>query len=122
MTYQTPGGGRHASELAPPAGAVVEYCDRCKKPHRVDMRCWKGRYASSITASVLAEQGRTCWICGGPATSADHVVARSQGGGDNMENLRPACVSCNAKRYHRANPFDPDRVPEAPAVSNRWRS
>lgn len=120
MIRESPGGGR-ASERTPPAGPV-EYCQKCRKPHAVGLRCWRGRYASAITASVLAEQGRICWVCGGTATTADHVIARSQGGTDDMANLRPCCVGCNSRRYHRANPFDPDRVVEAPAVSNRWRA
>jgi hypothetical protein len=120
MTAEAPGGG-WASELQPPAGAVV-FCQKCHKPHRLGLPCWRGRYASSITASVLAEQGSICWVCGGRATTADHVIARSLGGGDDMANLRPCCVSCNSRRYHRANPFDPDRPVDAPAPSLRWRA
>ncbi|WP_280516431.1 HNH endonuclease [Actinomyces succiniciruminis] len=40
-----------------------------------------------------------CWICGRPgADTADHVVPAALGGGDELENLRPAHRSCNASR------------------------
>lgn len=37
-----------------------------------------------------------CWRCGAPATTADHIVPRAHGGTNDRDNLRPACLRCNA--------------------------
>jgi 5-methylcytosine-specific restriction endonuclease McrA len=37
-------------------------------------------------------------MCGGPATSIDHVKPLSKGGQNLLANLRPACISCNARK------------------------
>lgn len=63
------------------------------------MPAWAGRYAQRLTALTLAVYGRTCHLCLEPgATSADHVVTRSAGGSDAIENLRPAHKLCNSRR------------------------
>jgi len=38
-----------------------------------------------------------CHRCGQPAESVDHIVPHALGGSDELDNLRPACLSCNAK-------------------------
>jgi 5-methylcytosine-specific restriction endonuclease McrA len=99
-------------------------CPRCHKRHLLDLACWSGRYAQRVTAVVLAEQGRVCWLCGtGGADSADHVVPRSRCGTDAQSNLRPSCRRCNSSRQNRA-PFRPDPEPRPAGVglSPRWRT
>lgn len=60
---------------------------------------WSGRRAQNLRAACLATYGTLCHLCGRPgATSADHVVPRSKGGPDSLENLRPAHRSCNSQR------------------------
>lgn len=60
-------------------------------------------------AELLFRYGRLCWICGkavDPARhwpdlmcpSIDHVIPRSAGGGDQVENLRPTHWHCNSRR------------------------
>ena len=45
---------------------------------------------------VLARDQYVCQYCGTPgATHCDHVVAKVDGGGDEMENLVAACARCN---------------------------
>ena len=51
-------------------------------------------------ALLLADSPR-CWSCGLSATTADHIVPRSRGGGHDLSNLRPACSSCNSSRGAR---------------------
>jgi len=97
-------------------------CLRCKHRHRPDLPCWKGTYRDGLTAMVL-DQSRTCWICRGTASTADHIIPRAHGGGDEPENLRPACQRCNAARGTSPNPF-PAEEPTPPAgvpLSPRWR-
>lgn len=40
-----------------------------------------------------------CVYCGGRANTADHVRPISQGGADVVENLVPACRSCNSSKH-----------------------
>lgn len=45
---------------------------------------------------VLARDQYVCQYCGNPgATHCDHVVAKVDGGGDEMSNLVAACARCN---------------------------
>jgi 5-methylcytosine-specific restriction enzyme A len=58
-----------------------------------------------IRAQVLREE-YTCWLCGQPARpgdplTADHVVARANGGRNERSNYRAAHHSCNSKRGAR---------------------
>ena len=60
---------------------------------------WGGRLAARLTAMTLATKGTRCHLCGlDGATSADHVVPRSQGGLDDVANLEPAHKLCNSLR------------------------
>lgn len=107
-----------------PTPDLAPRCLRCRRRHLVTLRCWSGKYAQAITRHVLLTQGRTCWICGRRAATADHVVARSYGGDDSDQNLRPSCADCNARRGNNPNPFKPEAEPgrTGRALSSRWRS
>lgn len=60
---------------------------------------WSGRRAARLRAATLAAYGTVCHICHQPgADSADHIVPRSLGGPDTLDNLRPAHLSCNQRR------------------------
>ncbi len=56
-------------------------------------------------ADVLRVYGQGCYICGkglaDDEITIDHVVPVSKGGGHTLENLRPACVSCNCRKKDR---------------------
>jgi 5-methylcytosine-specific restriction endonuclease McrA len=45
--------------------------------------------------AVFARDGGRCVYCGAAATSLDHVVPRSRGGGHVWENVVSACARCN---------------------------
>lgn len=67
---------------------------------------WSGRYAQRMTRLCLEEWGDTCHLCTRPgATTADHLIPRSLGGLDTLENLRPAHHRCNSRR--QARPLTP---------------
>lgn len=44
---------------------------------------------------VLRRDGQRCAYCGAGASTVDHVIPRSRGGGDTWENLVAACLRCN---------------------------
>lgn len=50
---------------------------------------------------ILEQSGYICHYCNGPANTADHIVPKSQGGGDELSNLLPACHQCNSTRQDR---------------------
>lgn len=71
----------------------------------------------------LKEISTTCWLCGYaidldlPAThrlsfTADHIIPRSLGGPDTLENARPAHRGCNSSRGARP--------PAVLPTSRRW--
>jgi 5-methylcytosine-specific restriction endonuclease McrA len=65
---------------------------------------WGGNHSVAKRKLVLAEYGRICWLCHQPIDglpSADHVIPRSRGGSDDIENLRPAHLLCNKRRGNR---------------------
>lgn len=52
-----------------------------------------------------------CAYCGAPAEQIDHIIPRSRGGTDALENLAPACAACNLSKR--------DRTPEEWTRRNR---
>src|SRR5699024_3617471 len=81
---------------------------------------WSGRRVLRLTRLVLESYGDTCHLCArAGATTADHLIPRSLGGDDSLENLRPAHSSCNSARqampleeWFARHPLDLDpRVP-----------
>lgn len=65
-----------------------------------------GAGSQRLTREVLDFYGPRCWLqlpgCTGLATTKDHVIPVDHGGTDALENLRPACLSCNSKRRNLA--------------------
>lgn len=68
-----------------------------------------------FTATQLAQRfayyGNRCWMCGDPASCADHVKPIFAGGPNMLANLRPACTPCNGGKS--------GRWPYAPALRTR---
>lgn len=58
---------------------------------------------TSVTNAPTAKQLRDllaqpCYYCGGIATQIDHYTPLARGGTHTIENLRPACASCNHRK------------------------
>ncbi len=67
---------------------------------------------------VLRRDCYTCHYCGNPgANEVDHVIARVNGGGDEMSNLVACCRQCNLKKGKKeqavflGSPFTPPVSP-----------
>jgi len=71
---------------------------------------------------VLERNGYTCQMCGVAAGDPDplggnrtvrltigHIIDKSKGGDDSMQNLRAVCTTCNEGLQNRAMP-KPDRI------------
>jgi 5-methylcytosine-specific restriction endonuclease McrA len=52
-------------------------------------------------AGVLIRDGRRCGYCRGAASTIDHVVPRSRGGGNDWANTVAACGRCNNRKGDR---------------------
>jgi len=65
-----------------------------------------------LRAAVLARDERVCYLCGGVATTVDHVLPVSRGGAQyDPLNCRAACARCNYSKGAR--------VPDPPSRSSR---
>ncbi|MFS0069644.1 HNH endonuclease [Corynebacterium striatum] len=63
------------------------------------MAGWGGRSGQRLRKLCLETYGDICHLCGRPgADSADHIIPRSMGGDNSIDNLRPAHTRCNAAR------------------------
>ena len=88
------------------SGRPKKYC--CKSPKKKRPKMADHEYSrpySSPTyktnrARLLANKPQ-CTYCGAPATEADHIVPLLHGGGNEIENLTPACKRCNSRRGNR---------------------
>lgn len=73
--------------------------DRTRRPSPA-ARGYDAEYRRN-RARLLADHP-LCAICGTrPATTADHIIPVSRGGGSDLSNLRPACAADNAARGNR---------------------
>ncbi len=66
------------------------------------MTRWGGRKVAELRDLVIATYGDVCCLCGERGSNTvEHVVPRSRGGSDDIDNLRPAHKSCNSSRQDR---------------------
>ena len=106
---------------------VIADLKRSKVNNKIFIRCGNTSYLVkvSVTAKVIAHNPK-CAICGAAATKVflcksedkgnyslcfytekngklilltkDHIIPRSQGGGNGMSNLQPCCQACNVTK------------------------
>lgn len=94
------GRGRAGKRLPCPMKATrlvgtQHYCDehgptRWRRDPFYESAEWK-----SLRRKALDRDGHTCRYCGNVATQADHVIARTKGGSDSIDNLAACCALCN---------------------------
>lgn len=101
-------------DAAPGPPDRAPLCGRCKLRHLVSLPCWGGHLVRGLRPLVLARYGDRCHLCRRRgADTLDHVVPRSLGGLDTLDNLRPAHGFCNTGRGARP-------APVLTEVSKRW--
>jgi 5-methylcytosine-specific restriction endonuclease McrA len=70
------------------APSKIRYCPRCEP--RLSGWAWR-----RLRDRILARDRWICRICGGKATTADHITPIAAGGSNDPANLRAACDDCN---------------------------
>jgi 5-methylcytosine-specific restriction endonuclease McrA len=71
-------------------------------------------YTYRKNRAIVLANNNVCSLCGRPidmelkapnpmSASVDHVIAVAKGGTDDIENLRPAHLDCNRKKYNKAH-------------------
>jgi len=58
------------------------------------------KYAENRPLALQKNNGK-CVYCGDPANSVDHIIPRSKGGSDELDNLVPACMDCNRRKKNK---------------------
>ncbi|TNM50187.1 HNH endonuclease [Nocardioides albidus] len=81
---------------------------------------WMYRPAAYSRVNVLRRDRHRCAYCGSPATTIDHVLPQSRGGGWTWLNTVAACGACNGRKGSRTpaeagmrlrlDPFVPTRA------------
>lgn len=61
-------------------------------------RCKRAAITWQQIDQLKQEHGGLCFYCGGSADTIDHVIPLSRGGQDPIDNLVPACRSCNSSK------------------------
>lgn len=56
---------------------------------------------SDIRLFVLERDDWQCQYCGADANAVDHILARSRGGTNNLDNLVAACHHCNSRKHNK---------------------
>jgi len=80
-------------ELRPAAHLGPDAYQPTSRKGRRAMSGWRRR-----RLDVLRAAGWACVYCGAPATTVDHIVPLSRGGGNGRENLAAACATCNTEK------------------------
>ena len=60
-----------------------------------------GRFTEAEWRAKLAEHHGLCVYCGAPATSRDHAQPVSRGGPNTIDNIVPACLTCNLRKHDK---------------------
>jgi 5-methylcytosine-specific restriction endonuclease McrA len=90
-----------------PAHARARQAARDAKRGTAAQRGYNREYQANRRALLAAGPHLCSWGCGRLATTADHVVPLSKGGGNQLDNLIPACSFCNSSRGSRSAPWRP---------------
>src|SRR5207247_1972646 len=62
-------------------------------------KVYKPRLTEQQREAAFAAKGRSCALCGAPATDIDHIDG---GAGNELDNLRPLCRACHLEKSDRS--------------------
>ena len=83
-------------------GRATTYCDECSDPRAARIASARaiGRHTEVEWRELCEAYDFCCSYCGrrGVPLTKDHVIAVSKGGSDAIENIVPACLSCNSSK------------------------
>jgi 5-methylcytosine-specific restriction endonuclease McrA len=78
----------------------------------------RGASWQALREALLSRDGYVCVLCGGYGNEADHIVPRSKGGADHIDNLRVLCRTCNQRKGDReqvrTTGFNPNWLTQIP--------
>lgn len=75
-----------------PEKPVPKFIDKAKRAPR------RSALKKRMHTAVEGSMDDPCVYCGAKADTADHIVPRSVGGGNEVENLAPCCKRCNMEK------------------------
>jgi 5-methylcytosine-specific restriction endonuclease McrA len=70
-------------------------------------------------AGVMRRDGKLCGYCPQLATTVDHVLPRSRGGGNTWANTVASCYRCNQRKADRT-PAEAGMTLRVPPVAPTW--
>jgi hypothetical protein len=59
-------------------------------------------------ANFLCEYSQTAEILSGLRCTTDHIIPKSRGGSDRLDNLCAACIFCNGRKHAKIEGVDPE--------------
>lgn len=97
-------------------------CAACRAKNR---EC-KKRPNKNARATLHRRQGGKCWACKVALPvrllTLDHIIPRSQGGGEEIENLLLLCGTCNSTKGTRSLDYLLERLREDGIINEKGRN
>ena len=79
---------------------------------------WQGCSRAFQEKYLLSQAQARRFMC-----TAEHLLARQDGGKNNRENIVAACIFCNQSRHRRLTPLEPplyEKLVSGRLQKNRW--
>jgi len=99
------GGGHYQVEDPELTVAIIDTAVRMWKRHLVELKANPNTQGipDHVKAAVFKRDGGRCRQCGymGPYIEYDHILPRSKGGSNTVENIQLLCRQCNLKKGSR---------------------
>jgi 5-methylcytosine-specific restriction endonuclease McrA len=77
----------------------ADYLESYRRRHARKRASQIERFSGKQLAARMSVFGNRCAYCGGPFEEVDHAIPLARGGIHCLANLRPACRSCNRRKW-----------------------